>query len=52
MKALGYFAVVTGKGDRDERIEAIRRYEEDFFSSSTLCRYVIFNMAKFVFKLI
>ncbi|XP_037952063.1 dynamin-like 120 kDa protein, mitochondrial isoform X2 [Teleopsis dalmanni] len=36
MKAIGYYAVVTGRGRKDDSIEAIRQYEEDFFKNSKL----------------
>ena len=36
MKALGYFAVVTGKGNANETIQEIRDYEEEFFASSKI----------------
>ncbi|XP_076220838.1 opa1 mitochondrial dynamin like GTPase isoform X2 [Nomia melanderi] len=36
MKALGYFAVVTGRGRQDDSIQTIRDHEEKFFRSSKL----------------
>lgn len=36
MRALGYFAVVTGRGRNDETIDSIKDYEEKFFKNSKL----------------
>eukprot|EP00123_Amoebidium_parasiticum_P016511 comp23471_c0_seq1/m.39216 comp23471_c0_seq1/g.39216 ORF comp23471_c0_seq1/g.39216 comp23471_c0_seq1/m.39216 type:complete len:888 (-) comp23471_c0_seq1:214-2877(-) len=38
MHALGYYAVVTGKGDANEDIEDIKRYEQDYFAKSQFFR--------------
>nr|CAB3264565.1 dynamin-like 120 kDa protein, mitochondrial [Phallusia mammillata] len=36
MKALGYFAVVTGQGSANSSISDIKEYEEEFFSTSKI----------------
>ena len=38
LRALGYFAVVSGTDDRDASISTIRKYENDFFQKSNLLR--------------
>ena len=40
MKAIGYFAVVTGKGADSSSIEEIRKYEEEFLNNSKLFRFI------------
>ena len=46
MKALGYFAVVTGKGGKDESIQDIRDHEEQFFAQSRLFKGGAINSAQ------
>lgn len=43
MKALGYFAVVAGKSGKNEDIQEIKDYEEQFFLTSSLCEKGILN---------
>lgn len=46
MKALGYFGVVTGKGVKNESIQSIKNYEEDFFKNSKLINNNMLNIAQ------
>ncbi|XP_065889413.1 dynamin-like GTPase OPA1, mitochondrial [Dysidea avara] len=34
MKALGYYAVVTGRGNKNESIDTIQKYEREYFATS------------------
>lgn len=43
MRALGYFAVVTGRGNQEDSIQAIKDYEESFFSSSKIFKGGVIN---------
>ena len=36
MKAMGYFAVVTGSGNNSESIPAIQKFENEYFSRSKI----------------
>ncbi|XP_073248439.1 dynamin-like GTPase OPA1, mitochondrial isoform X2 [Porites lutea] len=46
MKALGYFAVVTGTGNTNEGIDTIRSYEEEFFRQSKLFKSGVFKASQ------
>jgi len=47
MKALGYFAVVTGRGRKDDSITDIRQYEEQFFRNSKIFRDNLMSSTQF-----
>ncbi|XP_020897189.1 dynamin-like 120 kDa protein, mitochondrial isoform X2 [Exaiptasia diaphana] len=46
MKALGYFAVVTGSGNTRESIDSIRDTEEEFFQNSKFFKSGIFKASQ------
>merc|ERR550519_2426035 len=46
MKALGYFAVVTGRGSQDDSIQDIKDYEETFFQNSKIFKGGIINSSQ------
>jgi len=46
MKALGYFAVVTGRGNKDDTIQQIKDYEEEFFTNSKIFKGGIINSSQ------
>lgn len=43
MKALGYFAVVTGRGSKEDSIQEIKDYEESFFRTSKIFKGGVIN---------
>lgn len=43
MKALGYYAVIAGKSGKNEDIQEIKDYEEQFFLTSSLCEQGILD---------
>ena len=46
MRALGYFAVVTGRGSKDDSIQDIKDYEEEFFQQSKIFKGSIVNSSQ------
>lgn len=46
MKALGYFAVVTGTGNPEESIDAINKHERNFFQNSQLVKDGVFKTSQ------